>query len=325
MRSRTRRPAAFTLVELLVVIAIVGLLMTLLLPAIHAVRDSSHTLRCQSNLKQIGLALKSYHQTHGCFPASNYAATAGVCMGNSATAKSEDLANWAISILPFLEQRALYETYNHEVFNEDRSNQALQTADVSLYRCPADPNAGKVHVPAMGPAASWALNTPYRSGSYRAISGRSDGVSFLDDTLLQTYPDEWRGLMHLVGILGFHHERDRDVEDGLSHTIAVGEATTTTEPEFGPLWAYSFSFYSVGAITPQKRILLGDYEACRKTAGNGSNLPCRRGFGSAHTAGINFLMADGSVVLISRGIDMPLLSDLATIAGSERARVTDNR
>lgn len=313
-----RRPAAFTLVELLVVIAVIGLLLAMLLPALAAVLDSVRATQCKNNLRQIGVALRGYHQTHDCFPASNYAATAGVCMGNTAFANSEDLANWAIALLPFLELDTIYSQYNHEAFNEDRSNQLVQTAEVALYRCPADRNAGRLHVPAMGPAASWALNTPYRSGSYRAISGRSDGLNFLDDTLLQTYPEEWRGVMHLVGVLGFHHERDRDVKDGLSHTLAVGESTTTTQPEFGTFWSYSFSFYSVAAVTPQRRILRGNYEACRMAPGQGSSLPCRRGFGSDHSGGIHFLMADGTMQNFSRDMDMNLLAALATIDGGEQ-------
>jgi prepilin-type processing-associated H-X9-DG protein len=83
------------------------------------------------------------------------------------------------------------------------------------------------------------------------------------------------------------------------------------------LWAYSFEHYSLSAATPQSRILMGDYDGCCAVGGDGSDFPCRRGWGSPHPGGLNFILCDGSASFLSTSIDMNLFADLATIAGGE--------
>ena len=123
----------------------------------------------------------------------------------------------------------------------------------------------------------------------------------------------------MVGILGFHSESFKDITDGLSHTIMAGESVTSSDYPYRTLWAYSFEHYSLGAATPQPRTLVGDYDACCAIGGDGSDLPCRRGWGSQHPGGLNFLACDGSTTFLSTSIDMGVFCDLATIAGGEQA------
>ena len=224
-----------------------------------------------------------------------------------------------ILILPYLEQDGLYKSYNLIKPNEDPANHAVEMSRVAEFICPSDLATDQSIVPAMGPAASWALNVPYMPGSYRAMSCQSAGTDFLDGGEITSYPPQWRGAMHVVGILGFRPERFTDITDGLSHTLMVGESTTRTDFAYRTLWAYSFEHYSLSAATPQSRILMGDYDACVAVGGTGISFPCRRGWGSPHPGGLNFILCDGSGTFLSTSIDMNLFADLATIAGGEQS------
>jgi prepilin-type processing-associated H-X9-DG protein len=190
---------------------------------------------------------------------------------------------------------------------------------VAEYICPDDPANGQAIVPAMGPAASWALNVAYMPGSYRGMSCQSAGVDFLDGGEITSYPPQLRGALHVAGILGFHAERLTDITDGLSHTLMVGESTTISDFPYRTLWAYSFEHYSLGAAVSQSRTLMGDYDGCCAVGGDGLDMPCRRGWGSQHPGGLNFLACDGSAAFIGASIDMGLFCELATIAGGEQA------
>ena len=118
MSRQIRTARAFTLVELLVVIAIIGILVALLLPAIQTAREAARRTQCSNNLKQMGLAAHNYHDTFNCFPPG--AITDGPCCG----AKSR--INWAIALLPYMEQSTLYDDYDHDANNEDPSNDPVR-------------------------------------------------------------------------------------------------------------------------------------------------------------------------------------------------------
>lgn len=319
MQKRT----AFTLVELLVVIAVIGVLVALLLPAVQAARESARRADCQSRMRQIGLALMAYHDTYHEFPPGNIVVTSGVCRAWGIEGRdypSEDGPNWAIHLLPFLEEGSLHTAYDYSTFNEAEDNAEVTSALVPLYVCPSDVAPGQPQVPAEGPACAAALNVAYMPGSYRGVSGSSEGVYFLDSSSLGSYQAERRGLLHSVGVRGFGQESIRTIVDGLSNTLAIGESTTRTSLARRTLWAYSYGYFSLSAITPQSRILLGDYDACVAAGGYGGSKPCRRGWGSFHPDIVNFTACDGSVRPISTDVDMNVLAAMATIDGGERTR-----
>ncbi len=314
------RQGGFTLVELLVVITIIGILIALLLPAVQAAREAARRVDCANRLKQIGLAIHNYHAAARTFPPGNLIKTVGVCPGSGgASAQSEDGTNWMISILPYVEQQALYERYDFSAYNEGLPNKSVRETAVAAYVCPSDQATSTLEVPGDGPAA--AMQLPYMPGSYRAVTGRSDGYRYLDSGDFSNYPLAWRGPIHAVGAGGFTTERIDDVVDGTSNTLMVGESTTRTNRRFRTFWAYSYAHFSLSGATPQERGLWGDYDRCVAAGGAGSTFPCRRGWGSFHPGGMNFALCDGSVRFIPQTIDVEVLAQLATISGGEVAKV----
>jgi prepilin-type N-terminal cleavage/methylation domain-containing protein len=164
-----RRPkcvaaTGFTLVELLVVIAIIGLLMAMLLPAVQLARDAARRSSCTNNLRQIGSAVHMFHDANGAYPPG------GVSPG-----QYEIYTAWTIQILPFLDQKAVYEQYDQNETNESRANRIVRETFMPIYSCPSDIDRNVAVVPASGPGFD--VKAKYMPGSYRGVGGKSDGAS----------------------------------------------------------------------------------------------------------------------------------------------------
>ena len=119
---------AFTLVELLVVIAIIGVLVALLLPAVQSAREAARRIKCSNNLKQIGLAMHNYHDTHLAFPAG---------------ARVLNNLPWNVFILPHIEQQSLYRPIRSRHRCVQRRHQSegpnkniLSLTRLNAYLCP---------------------------------------------------------------------------------------------------------------------------------------------------------------------------------------------
>ncbi|MEX1026649.1 MAG: DUF1559 domain-containing protein [Candidatus Paceibacterota bacterium] len=307
LSSRIRERGGFTLVELLVVIAIIGILVALLLPAVQAAREAARRMSCGNNLKQIGLAIHNYHDTYKSFPAG------GITEGNCCATRSR--TTWTISILPFLEAQPLYDRYDFNVFNEDPQNQFVRESEMPAYACPSDINEGRLNRPESGPGSG----LDYRMGSYRAISGMSDGSGWFDNAEGLVLPKQWKGALHSVWpAQGLSWERFATVTDGTSNTLMVGEYGTETRNRRGTFWAYTYTSYNESSATlNQPRTLLNDYDRCVAIGGAGGANSCKRGFGSFHPGVIQFVRVDGAVRAVNLTIDSTVYTGMATIAGGE--------
>lgn len=310
--SRSVRPG-FTLVELLVVIAIIGVLVALLLPAVQAAREAARRSSCSNNLKQIGLALHNYHDVQNSFPPGKI--TPGPCCG------TQSMTSWTIAILPFIEQSPLYDQYDQNVTNEHPNNQYVREQSVATYQCPSDLNSNKLERPGSGPGNQ--LN--YRHGSYRGVGGsawdnraqRISGGGWWDDCA-NTHPDFLRGMLSCSMWPGAPRRRDparmRDVIDGTSNTLMVGEQAASRTTNRGTFWAYSYTSYNTSDAYPQSTTLL-EYNRC------GTSNQCKRGWGSFHPGGLQFCLGDASVRFISETIDIYTFCNMATMAGQEVVQV----
>jgi len=301
-----RGVSGFTLVELLVVIAIIGVLVALLLPAVQSAREAARRSMCQNNLKQIGIALHNYHDTHLYFPPGKI--TLGACCA------TPSYTSWTISILPFLEQTALSEKYDFSKTNEDAANLFVRTQYIKLYECPSELKTKQKLVPESGPGNT--AGAEFMGGSYRCMQGKTDGNGWWDTDQYGAQPTNWAGVLHVVDSK-LKQERMGTVTDGTSNTLMVGEYSTKTHPTRRTFWGYSYTSYNSGAAVAQSRVLLNDYDRCVAIGGTGAENVCKRGWGSHHPGGIQFIHVDGSARSITTTIDMNLFCDMATIGGGE--------
>ncbi len=295
--SRSRR--AFTLVELLVILAIIGILISLLLPAVQAARMASRRTQCANNLKQIGLALNTYHDTQSLLPPGYLTnlSPAGVETGPG--------WGWCAMILPQLEQTAIWSTLNMSLPIESPSNVTCQT-NIPTLLCPAN----EILYPAWPAEVRDANGNPTRLickvsfAPYVGMMGPSDAGPI------------WDGLF-------FRNSRVRfsDIIDGTSQTLAVGErayvlgeatwvgavtgASLFPDPDEGEI--------SLPNPKPSSGMILGYAGA----AGPGSPNSEIDQFYSLHGAGVNFLFADGHVEFLPTSLDGGVYQALATRAGAE--------
>jgi prepilin-type N-terminal cleavage/methylation domain-containing protein len=133
-RSPSRR-RGFTLIELLVVIAIIAILIALLLPAVQQAREAARRTQCKNNMKQIGLAYHNYHDVFGEFPRCAII-DVEVAGGMRFTRTT---MNWAISILPYIDQAPLYNQINVNLSVYDPVNTPAVAAIIPMYVCPSTP------------------------------------------------------------------------------------------------------------------------------------------------------------------------------------------
>jgi prepilin-type N-terminal cleavage/methylation domain-containing protein/prepilin-type processing-associated H-X9-DG protein len=232
-----RSRSGFTLIELLVVIAIIGLLVGLLLPAVQAVREAANRMRCQNNLKQIGLALHSYESANGRFPPA-YVRTSGQQSGTaSGISYPDDNWNgltgwgWGTLILPFVEQDNLYRKLNLDLPCWAPENAPYVKTRLPIFLCPSATGGGDgfaveydsgdhKHGTPFSPTIFFAHAHYVTNAGVNQPWGRSTAYSY-DFTV----PEPIGALSHVINGPFYRDSQTRagDVTDGLSNTVFIGE------------------------------------------------------------------------------------------------------
>jgi prepilin-type N-terminal cleavage/methylation domain-containing protein/prepilin-type processing-associated H-X9-DG protein len=343
-----RRRSGFTLIELLVVIAIIGVLVSLLLPAVQSAREAARRAQCVNNLKQLGLALHNYESTNQVFPAAIHGGMGRVYCNFTGYH----------SILPFVEQSTLYNAFNFNVSTYSpgvgnyfgwsfAAQSTAMTTQVAVLLCPSNRSETAVGATVSAAYGGWTIDKTTVT-DYVFSAGADNYVSppFLNPARR--------------GISGIDvWSRIAQVRDGLNNTFLMGEAVGGNDANrfvaqgFGPnrvcvpLAQYTEAHnydnlafmaygrrrnwgteYIVGGLVGKTTDRLGafyalndcgyasatDYFDAAPVATSGQTVP---NFRSVHPGGANFLFGDGSVRYVKNSINRDAYTALSTMAGGE--------
>lgn len=193
---------AFTLIELLVVIAIIAILVALLLPAVQQAREAARRSTCKNNLKQFGIALHNYHDTHRQFPRGNYEDTIWTAGGHGNRSYYGYSAH--TMLLPYMEQESIYKQINFNLTMLDAPNSTIKLNKIPAFLCPSDLKGvtpGNNYAVSCGPSSFWFMPSP-NTAPPTSIPNIADQV----------------GMFNVRRTVNM-----RDIVDGTSNTIAAGE------------------------------------------------------------------------------------------------------
>lgn len=271
------------MVELLVVIAIVAVLAALLLPAVQSARETARRAHCASRLRQMGLACLQYHDVYQAFPCSWY--------------NGERSWTWARSLLPFLEQRAIWDAWDARKEIDDPPNAALAATPVTEFQCPSSP-AGSVY------EYTETSGRVYRYGVCDFKGCQSVNAS---DPLLAG----WGKKNWLPGVISRDPLPAARITDGLSTTLLLVESTGGLDI-YGPnhelfattphIWFATDGAWigrALSGMSPSNFALRFKVPICTVNCSNMYDL----GPYSFHVDGAHGLMGDGSVRLLPNAID----------------------
>jgi prepilin-type N-terminal cleavage/methylation domain-containing protein len=349
-----RSGRGFTLIELLVVIAIIAILIALLLPAVQQAREVARQTQCRNHLKQIGLALQNYHETHSVLPAGYYSWPTSDGTG-PAQARIDPVTwdaapgwGWSSMLLPFMDQVVIYEQLQTDEPVWHVTNAPSVATTIPAFLCPS----------ATGPTDAFAVRdengATIDSGNGPILLGRSHyvashgqescwgGCSGSDLTGL-IFTDIYSGSTTTVGVNGdvsavadgpfFRNSRTAfsAVTDGLSHTIFLGEHSSKLSEKTwvgvvpGASTIPAVATPENGPDSAATLVLVhagpsgGELDITGFPIIHPVNFPTLHvgQMYSEHPGGGQVCMGDGSVRFLSQYIDLLLFAELSSIQDGE--------
>ena len=295
-----RQHRGFTLIELLVVIAIIAILIALLLPAVQGAREAARRMACKNNLKQLGLALHNYESMYRVYP-PGYVHKFGPVGSPEEQANHAGLA-WGALLLPQMEQAALYRNFNAEIPVWDVANLEPREKKIAVFLCPTDSYSGSKFV------IRDDTTTPieqYAGASYAANWGPSDALVNLDDTPVQSAGVFYRN----------SSTRVKNISDGLSNTLALGERTNGPIP--GTITTGGHAFFETAWSAAVREVTDFPDDHGHMVLFETQFLPSQigtddKGLSAPHVGLCQFTMCDGSVRAISENIDLQVYQAIST-------------
>jgi prepilin-type N-terminal cleavage/methylation domain-containing protein/prepilin-type processing-associated H-X9-DG protein len=307
MRPPPVRPCGFTLIELLVVIAIIAILIGLLLPAVQKVREAAARSKCTNNLKQWGIAVHAYHDSHGRFPYS-------VSPWSEPTSPKAPYngRGWTIEVLTQMEQGPLYQQFEPSRVGDMFSGQGilapamipLLKTSVPAFHCPSDPSSLDATIMAQQFQIS---PNPTELTNYKGCIGDTQ-MGGAASQFIGTTPDTHNN-SNCNGLFFRNNYqlnlKFSNITDGTANTFMLGEDV----PKYNQ---HSAAYYANGT-----------YSSCHATLNympnppNPGYWPDAIGFRSMHPGGANFCLADGSVKFVKASIDKATYRAMSTRMGGE--------
>jgi len=318
---------AFTLVELLVVIAIIGVLIALLLPAVQAAREAARRSQCQSNLRQLSLGLSNYESAKGAYPPAFEFANGQQPQSLPVLAVGP---NWAVRLLPYIEQQALYNQIDKTVTATGAwpagqappaighaNNAHIRMAVLDVFRCPSD-NYKDVLM-------EWGT-TEWARGSYAANAGNGPLWNRPGDGIFGPTSDGWLDGRRR-GVMGPNvAAKMKGITDGTSNTLMLGEVRAgitnldrrgtwalgqagasvlfwfgQTGDDNGPNVCSPYADDTAGLKSPKDDSLM--IQECMSDY-TGDDFQNQATVRASHLGGVNVGLADGSAHFITNQVDI---------------------
>lgn len=323
---RTSR-TGFTLIELLVVIAIIAVLIALLLPAVQQARESARKSQCTNNLKQISLAMHSYHDNYNRLPMG--VGAYGCCWGT-----------WMVPVLPYLEQHAISQMYvnfsGHDGtgprYGAAPNNTNVTTRRIPTYSCPSEmPGSPSAQLTNHSYGVNYGNTTFFHADITVAnVTTRFGGSPF--HAYLGSTSDDGPSTAALAASVGGGYGKPvpfSQILDGLSNTLMLGELRQGQGVDYRGFgwWGGGSGFVTfIGPNASDQDVMTG---ASCDTA-NPLNAPCtttaaappsplgrRAASRSRHSGGVNTSFCDGSVRFVSNNINILIWQGLGSAKGGE--------
>lgn len=282
-----------TLIELLAAFGVILVLIALLLPAIQQSRESARRINCQNNLRQIGVALATYHEAFEVFPPGSVNPTGPI--------RSEPKGyhvSWIVQILPHLGFQNTFSKidFSQSVYSQQNKEWEIENHLSQVLECPS--------------AIANSSNASSYAGVHHHIEAPIDenntGVLFLNSSICR-----------------------EDIIDGDSHTMLVGERLIARNEKLSWMSGTSVTlrcatdFETVDDIYNSRALSVpvpGSSEPEHTTNGKIDPLLVTGGFGSFHAKGVQTVFCDGGVRTLDFGVDKKVLQLLANRADEQYVR-----